>query len=356
MASTEQCLFRLHVRCTPQEREEALSLSLRRQLGKGSKVLSWIAMLAILGFLLTSFYFAVAPAHRPYVFAAFILVWIFAFVQQRRKRTDGDAAQIEVFADVIRIGSGPAASVIRWPAFSEYFESPNLFVLLDRPKTTMLILPKRVFPDAAAIEWFRQRIEHAATEAPQVGQRQHQLAAPGNLSSAASSADALRLEFRYRYRDFLDRARSTWFGRGVILFGAGLGIGPFIYIMLNPAPDTAAPLTHTMLFFGPFAILMASVAFFTAATSEWLNARLNLVTMVIAVDERGLTVETADVTAPSGWEVYNKHKETRWSFLLWQGIGHHWLLLPKRSFPSAHSIERCRRILTSKTKRSTPLL
>ena len=54
----------------------------------------------------------------------------------------------------------------------------------------------------------------------------------------------------------------------------------------------------------------------------------------------------------SGHASFPHYKETPWSFILWQGAGKVWLLLPKRAFASSEDMARCRELLAGHSKPS----
>ena len=76
--------------CTDAEKKQARSLLLQRQIGGGSKVLTTVILLVLLAGMLLGFYFRVqrevAPANRPYVYAAVFGVALLAWIWIRRSR------------------------------------------------------------------------------------------------------------------------------------------------------------------------------------------------------------------------------------------------------------------------------
>ena len=83
-------VLRLEYACTDAEREEAQSLSIRKQLSGGSKWRAWVVLWSMLLALVVAFYFQIQrdlpPASRPYVFGAFILTVVGFTMWKRRTR------------------------------------------------------------------------------------------------------------------------------------------------------------------------------------------------------------------------------------------------------------------------------
>src|SRR5437588_2248578 len=83
-------LLHLEYACTAAERTEAESLSLRHQIGAGSKWLTMLILLAVLGgagFALWEMVIkTMPPLYRPLAIGAILCLWVFIFVRERRRK------------------------------------------------------------------------------------------------------------------------------------------------------------------------------------------------------------------------------------------------------------------------------
>lgn len=131
-------ILRLEFICSNVEKKQAGTLLLRKQLGGGSKWRTLVVLALILVGVILLLYFQVREqvpaAHRPYVFAVVFAIFIFVFLRNRSKRPNAIATAVEVTEKEVTILEGDAKITSPWSAFSECLESPNLFLLVDRPK------------------------------------------------------------------------------------------------------------------------------------------------------------------------------------------------------------------------------
>ena len=341
----------LEYACTAAERREAEELNLHRQLGRGSKWRTYLILFGMLGGMLLALYFQIArevsSGRRPYVFAA-LLVLCFAIVFWRRRPRGNPpvTTRLEISENEVAIHSSESKVTMPWSAFSKVLESPNLFVLLDRPKGILWILPKRAFPDETAQCWFRNlsgnRCGQAATpptEAPRAAQ--------------AASADKITLQFQLRFRDYLDRtiaSRRTW---GMILAVVALVVGTFIYSAAHPPPR--AVYSATQVFFmavPPFVFVMTTMIVMLTSIYHWRAHTQYLVPQELVLSNEGIAFASRDESGILAWTIYPLFKETRWSFILWEPRSSMWLLIPKRSFASSDDLRRCEALLTTHLRRS----
>lgn len=341
----------LEYACTAAERREAEQLNLHRQLGRGSKWRTYLILLVMLGGMLLALYFHivrdVSSARRPYVFAALLVLGFAIVFWRRRPRGDRPVpTRLEISENEVAIHSSESKVSTPWSAFSQVLESPNLFVLLDRPKGILWILPKRAFPDETSQSWFRDlsgnRCGRAAappTEAPR--------AAP------AASPDKITLQFQLRFRDYLDRtiaSRRTW---GMILAVVALVVGTFIYSAAHPPPQ--AVYSATRVFFmavPPFVLVMTTMIVMLTSIYHWRAHTQCLIPQELVLSNEGIAFASRDESGIVAWTVYPRFKETRWSFILWEPHSSAWLLLPKRSFASIDDLRRCEALLSSHLRRS----
>ena len=59
-----------------------------------------------------------------------------------------------------------------------------------------------------------------------------------------------------------------------------------------------------------------------------------------------------DGSGTLAWSVYDRFKETRWNFILWNSRTSAWTIFPKRAFASEGDLDRCRDLLSENLRRS----
>lgn len=344
-------VLRLEYASTKAEREEAESLSLRHQLGGGSKWLTWFVLLAMVCAMLGLFYVQivreVSPKHRPYVVAGLLVLIaaIFLFKRRVRKKGHSIASQLEISEKEVAILSPESRVAFPWSAFSKCLESPNIFVLVDRPKTTLLIVPKRVFPSESWQTWFRALANHQPSSGEMPVMERPVLT--GNLS-----ADRAVLNFRLEYRDYLDRAVASYSTWAVVFLVTGLIIGTTIYSAAHPPPNAVYSATQVFLMFEiPFLLVMVAMVVVISATYAWFAHRKALTHQDVALSEAGIEFAGRDGSGFLPWTTYPCYKETRWSFIVWNGR-QSWFMLPKREFEPPNGVNRCRELLAQHLRRS----
>ncbi len=339
----------LEYTCTAAEMEEAESLSLRRQLGGGSKWRTWLVLLVMLVGLLLVLYFELrreVPA--AYIPCIFVTIFLFALVSVLWKRKvrhrQSVANKVEVSNDGLVAAIGGVKLASPWSAFSDCIESPNLFVLVDRPKALLMVLPKRAFPSESWLTWFR----NLANNRPRPAEQAQTPRAP-----LLHSADVLIVRFRLGFRDYLDRAVASWFTWSMILGVAGMILGISIREGAHPSPRAVFSATQIyFMFMLPATLLIAVMIIFIAAIHPWWSHTEHLVPQEMAFSNESIAAASADGSGVLSWTTYSSYKETRWSFILWRGWGRFWMLVPKRAFGSADELERCRALLAARLRRS----
>ena len=331
---------------------EAETLNLRRELGGGSK---WRPRVYLAGLLLAAlrlvyFRFArdFAPEKRIYAMVGFVVVVsiIVFFLQQARKKKERATSRLELSDAGLAILSDDSRVVFPWPAFSGLLESPNLFVLVDRPKKTMLVLPKRVFPDEGWQTWLRNVVANRAdargwpvVETPRV--------------AGSGAADSVRIRFRLGFWNYVDRSIASWFTRGAIIFFAGIFVYATIQSAAHPPPQPVYSTTQVFFMAGlPFMLVMAVMVVAISSVYTWLDHRKTLIEQEVVLSREGIEFASADASGMLPWSAsYRYYKETPWSFILWNP-NRLWTMLPKRKFTSAADVNRCRELLASNLKKS----
>jgi hypothetical protein len=235
--------------CTEAEKKEAQSLLLRRQVGGGSKVLTTIVLLLVLVGMLAGFCFRVqrevGPAYRPYAYAGFFVLCFIIWLVRRKLRASISAPttiSLDVNDDGLSVRRSDAAVRMPWSAFSRLLESPDLFVLVDRPKTTLMVIPRRAFPSESWQEWFQTLATNRLCLAEAVAE-------DTPAARTHDPADSIPLALNLRYRDYLDRSLASWFPRSFLIGINILMLGTYAYAAATPAPGAVFSLTQMLFMF-----------------------------------------------------------------------------------------------------------
>ncbi len=339
-------ILRLEYACTPAELRQAQSLNLRMQIGGGSKWRTTLLLLVVLGGMLLSFYFRmmreVAPAYRPAFFAAVVGISLVAFVVLRKRNSRRAApvtTRLELSGTDITILGPDSRVTMPWSAFPECQESPDLFVLVDRAKRTLLVIPKRAFPSESWQTWFRDEANVRLNSA-----EQPQSEAP--LLPASPHGDWVRFTVRLGFRDYLDRTNASWRTRGFFLAMAGMFAGVGAYTAANPPPNAiyTAPEVFFM-FVLPILLVTMAISIFIVALYSWLANLKYSAPQQVVISEDSIVFSAVDAQGALPWTVYTRYKETWSSFILWNHRGSAWTIFPKRAFESYDDVSRCRALL-----------
>jgi hypothetical protein len=336
----------LEYACTEAERKQAQSLLLQRQVGGGSKVLTTIVLLLALVGMLLGFYFRVqrevGPAYRPYAYAGFFVLCSFIWLVRRKLRASASAPvtiSLDVNDDGLAIRRPAALVHTPWSAYSRLLELPDLFMLVDRPKTSLLVIPKRAFPSESWQEWFQTLATNRLS-----------LAEPPPASAPAVPAfhagDAIHLRLQLRYRDYLDRSLASWLARSFLIGITTLMLGTFLYAAANPPPKSV--LTGTQMFFMfviPALLVMNAFLILVITVNAWWTLSRGAVPQDVSLSEESIAFRSPEASGILPWSTYPYFKETRWSFILWNPRTSAWMMFPKREFASEDDMNRCREIL-----------
>lgn len=337
--------LRLEFLCTEAEMKEARELQLHKQVGGGSKWRTTAVLLLILVGMLLGGYFRlrreVAPAHQPYAIAGFVVLCTFIYLVRKRlfKRGGPVPMELEVAGAGLTILASGSKVTMPWTSFSECLESPDLFVLVDRPRTAVLTIPKRAFASESWQSWFREQTdnlsrlpERAPMELP--------------IPHAAIPADSVRIRFRLGFRDYADRTMASMLLWGFLLFLLTIMSGAFALAAANPPPDAVHSPTEMFFFFVlPFFGLMIAFIIFVGSVHSWLTNRKYSVPQDVALSNDSIVFSGGDASGAVGWTAFRFYKETPWSFILWNRGNPAWTMFPKRAFPSADDVQRCRDLL-----------
>lgn len=342
--------LQLEYQCTDAERKEAQSLNTHQQYGGGPKwrsaLVQWlvITVLAVLVFL--RFKMEIAAKDRIWFIALVVVVFIALqfFKRLNRTKTEG-TIRLEVSERGLVLNGGSGRSELLWSAFSQCIESPNLFVMLDRPKLVLFIIPKRVFPDEAAQSWFR-----ALANPPRnpVASEADEPPAPDRFVAGNGIMFTLQLGFR----DYLSRNFTSWRMRGMFLLFLGLIIGVSAYAFMHPTPNAVNPPSKVLLIEVAILTPMMTAMFFAVTFFGWRSEKKYLEPQRLVLTRDGMQFASRDTRGHLPWDAYQYYLENRWSFFIWNPEGSLWMMFPKREFKSPLELEQFREYLQTKLKAS----
>jgi uncharacterized membrane protein SirB2 len=342
----------LEYTCTNSELSEAQSLSIRKQVGGGSQWRTWLVLGVILVGAIGALYFEirqiVPAAFRNYVFAA-TLAAIAVFVvwkYQARRRKPTAPTKLEITEDGVKILAGHTQFSSAWSAFSDFFESPAVFVLVDKPKATLLVVPKRVFPSESWQTWFCNLAN--ARPMPMAPEQ------PAALRMAAPArSGGITLRFRLGFRDYLDRATASWFTWSMVLAVAVGAATLTIYCGAHPPPHAVYSTLQVYFYFVlPFTLVMTAMIVLIATIKPWRSHAKHLVPQEVTLSEETIAITAAGTEGVVPWNTFKYFKETSRSFIIWRSWRSAWVLLPKRAFESERSVEECRTLLMHRLRPS----
>ena len=340
-------ILRLEFALTDAERSEARSLNLRKQFG-GSKWGTNFALFALLVGMLVGawFRFREIPEGNRALMLAVVVGGSVLFVIWKRKfrKTVPQTIQLEISESDFTILAADSRVALPWSAFSECLESPDLFVLSDRSKRSLIVVPKRAFPDENSQVWFRDQATSATHQATP---------ARGELPVPAPSTSANRvaLTVRPRYRDYLACTLASWRTRGICLFVGGLVVSVSLYAAANPPPNAVnSPAKVFILFIVPFFLIFTTIIVIVFSVHSWFLHVKYGGPEDVALSDESVIFSGANGSGVLPWTRFDHYKETPWHFILWRSSN--WMMLPKRAFSSWDELNRCRDLLDHRLKHS----
>jgi hypothetical protein len=333
--------LRLEYACTRAELDEAQALYASEMVGSGSK---WLGRTLVYGFLFSAslalwFGNPEAPTVTRALGAGGFFAFAVALVAFHKKfRKFVPRKSVMEISERDLTASVPGSRVVMpWSAFGKCLESPDLFVLVDRPGRTLLVFPKRAFPDDGSLAWFRERIGAApAADEPAVPEP---IVFPGGVTILQ------RLTFRDHFAVTVTSLRT-------LAMCSVVGILLFIvaHSLKNHRPEyadatrAAALYGFTLLLF----LVVSALVVMAFAAWSWRSYAKAPGPQTISFADEALAISGPDGSATLPWATYEHCLESRWHFILWRG--EQWLLLPKREFASDDELSRFRGLLASHLK------
>ena len=342
----------LEYACTDAELQEARDLAPRLTLGGGSK---WRTRLILLAFYALMLFLLDLEFRRDFelparlcLLAGFAALFVVLhFVRRRSKRKPASPpSRVEASETDLTFVSDGARVSMPWSGFARTAETPRLFVLIDRPKLTLVVVPKRTFPDSEALEWFRS----------QATRRQGSSGSPVDAASRArapGSPGQVSVVFRLGYSDFLNRNASSWRTRTLFLPVLVVPVGILLLLgtwkpFAGVADVPASRMVAAML--GFFGLLVAVILLRTLL--EWLSERRHHGLRRIVVSSDEIRCDDDLEHGAISWSALANYMENRWAFFIWDARRLSWQMIPKRAFASVADLDRCRDLLSRRLRPS----
>ncbi|MEI8194903.1 MAG: YcxB family protein [Phycisphaerae bacterium] len=355
---TNEILLRLEYVCTPAEKAEAQSLSLRQQIGGGSKTLTMTILLVVAVVLIWCLWEMMAKSitagEQPYVIAGLIAVFLFVFIRNHFAKRDTTELPtvVELSQNGIHLAGNQAQATLSWGMFSGVLESKSLFVLRDRTKSTLYIIPKRVLPTKEWIDWLREATSRICHDLSIEAQGGTDLVPPTSIDTQ-NPPDVI-VQFRLGFWNCVDLMAASWFGRFCFLGWNGMIVGIWGYSFFDPHPHAKFNELEMLCYFVvPMALVGGVFVLMVVSVHKWFGYRIYLRRKTVSLGDTGLSESSVDGTFNLPWTTYTRYKETPWCLLLWDISSGRWQMIPKSAFDSAASLNRARELLERHLKRST---
>jgi hypothetical protein len=275
---------------------------------------------------------------------AFGLGFLFVYCRKLLRKGGQRPTRLEISESSFTI-LGPSSKIsLQWSAFSECLESDDLFVLLDKPKTTLFVIPKRVFPDEDSRAWFREQARHG----PNCPESEWDAIRPKTIPE---SADRVLVTFQLGFRDHLAGTVASWRTWGMCLALTGLLLGVSLYSAANPPPDAVTSPAEVFVLFMFFMVpLCVAIVVMMFTFVRWRSDAKHGGDWELSLSETGLAFTSPGASGVFQWSDFKYYKETPWHFIIWQGA--RWMMLPKRAFASWDDLERCGDVLNRHLRNS----
>ena len=342
-------ILHLEYTCTKAERDEAKTLHERQELGRGSK---WRTRLVLLGLAVVmglEFYVRilrdVRPAYWPVWIGGVLGVAALLVVLKHVLLKDPSAAvKLDVSTAEITVLGNQSNVTFPWSSFRQCLESENLFVLVNRSKSALIMLPKRAFPSESWQTWFREQAKLKVNQAEPAP-------APAPLVPPTGTASPIRLKWKVGYRDYVVRMITSWRIWAFFLFMALLSGVIVLFQALHPDPAAVnSPGKVYFLFMLPILLGIMPVAILVISFVNWRSYAKYHGPQEVAFSEESIAFTGADGYGTTDWASYKFYKETPWSFVLWQGLQS--MMFPKRAFATPGDLRRFRDLLARHLRRS----
>lgn len=339
-------ILRLEYICTHAEMEEAQSLLLRKQFGRGSKWLTQAVLILLLIGMLLGLYFKMGQIFSanllPYAYATTVAGCLGFVFWRRLNRKRRGLARFEVSERGLAILGTESRIDVPWSGLGDLLESPKVFALLDRQKGVIFALPKRAFPDDASQEWFRALAKLRPAQ---------EYTTPVDSVPEIAIADQIKVNFQLGFRDYVSRALASHRVAAMILAVLLLFVVTTVYNFVNPPPDAInSPLKVLLVFEIPFWALMVPFMYLVVSIATWRQHKKYLVPQEVILSAKSIRITSRDENSALPWSSYPRYKETRRLFILWNPRGRGWLMIPKRAFASKEDQERCRMLLAGNSR------
>jgi hypothetical protein len=333
--------------CTETETNEAQALLSHRQPGRGPKWRSRVVYYAFLVLAAVGLYFRfkreIAPRDRAWFIALAVVVFIALHILQRFSRAKSDQSlRLEISDRELVFIDSASHTAKPWSAFSQCFESPTVFALLDRSRQLLYTVPKRAFPDEASQNWFRAL-------ANQPSGVRASLVSEASIAGR-SVAKGITLTVQWKYRDYVIRMVTSWRTKGIALGIIGFAIVTCLFGATPP--DAVNSRSETLIIMLAMMTPMLAVVLFVVSFVAWRSGKNYVTAQEVALTDEGIEFAGDDGTGFLQWTAYKYYLENRWSFFVWNPRASVWFMFPKRQFASPLDLDQCRELLQKNLRRS----
>jgi hypothetical protein len=341
--------IQLEYTCTDADLREAESLHLREQSTGKSASWTWAKRLGLIAGFLAIVYFRfrgqVAPKQLVLMMlfsTALLLLFQFG-LGSSRKKSDATSTQLVVSECELTFTDRNGRATFLWSALGQCLESPNLFVLLDRPKGLLFVIPKRAFPDRAAQDWFRAQAQQPRTVAGTCSKTPFAVSPP---------ADSIVLNYQLTFRDYLVRNVSSWRVKGIALLMVGISGGACLWQAVYPSADAVNGPAKVFAIMLPAVFAILALVILMVSLFWWYAERQYRGPKRVVLSDLGVDFTDQAGRRLSPWSTYQNYLENRWGFFVWNRRGMAWLMFPKHNFETPADLERFRGLIRAHLQHS----
>jgi len=341
--------LQLEYTITTADQKAAEALQSHHSMGGGPKWRSQLFLWLFLGVTITLLYLRfrmeVKPADRGWFVAVVVGALIFVSWYNRYcRQREISPTRLTVSERELVLESGGGRVVLPWLGLGKLLEDPALFLLMDRPKRLVYLIPKRAFPDAAAQDWFRDLAQQPHPEPSNV--LPEPVAPP-----VVTTADGITLSFQLGYRDYLMRNLVSWRMKAVALLVLGMIAFATVNVMLQPDPQAVRGPGEMLTIMLPMVAGMLGVMFALVSLYQFYLDRPYRERQELVLSTQGFDFSTRTSRGLVPWRNYECYLENRWGFVLWNRQSALYVL-PKRAFASEAELARCRAWVQANLRKS----
>lgn len=335
--------------CTQSEYQAAILLQSSDQSNRPTKRRFFVFRIALMVGFLALVYLRIKDnvpnKYLPWYLVGFgAFIYILVFLIRDKPKGDERTVRLEISKEEIVSSTDMNRVTMFWSSFERLIESAELFVLVDRHRTTLHVIPKRAFPDTEAQDWFRSIATNAINET--------KTSTATSGKPLALDTDSIELLIELKFTDYLTRYLVSWRIKGISILALTTVSCSLLWQQFHPSSsDVNSPLTVALILI-PSVIAMLIFVMFAASAFWWVAERKQRQPCRYNFADRGIEFSQAEACGQIEWRTFDCYLENRRVFILWGKRNSLWRLIPKRAFTSDAEVSRFRKLLQKKLQKS----